>query len=699
MAAPHRLFTLLSIPLISLIVTSCTKVVSSSEMASRAVDAYCPYLPSRSFSTPVTVSGTGLYEYRVNGNGVATDGGVNLAIPSFSSAADRTFSITVNSRVYTVSSNLINSAGQKDVAAKLNALINADSSAGLFAYGTNSVTVTQVEGTNSPLVSAPVGLTVGATNPSPRPVRFAEIAVKDSTGAIVQCAETANDGSYQFQLAANSGSYTVELRARSSNAHNSAYILNNPTDNLQYAVTKTVDTAGNTSSLFLQARVHDRLLGGAFNVLDQLLKAQDYLRTQTANCDQPADPNYFSGCVPFVAAPLVRVYWTPGLSPGIYVNTTGSISFYLTGHRELYLQGGQNGNITSSDMDQFDNSVIIHEYGHFIEDIYGHPDSPGGSHNGDSVIDPRLAWGEGWANFFQAAVLGDPVYRDTYGTPDCTSACAGVYFNEPLDPAGTPAHDAPATAGEGNFREFSVARILWDVVKASGGTSKFAEIWRAMVVASSGMKAVSDPFKTMGRFHFIQTSFNDATSWASIRTNEQQSVGFSLFATPFATGQSSCATSPVTMSPTRRAGDNGSFATSDLLRSNDFYRFDHPGGALNLELFYAKDPANPVDLDLYLYRPKYMFGRASDMLLSSAFAGDGCPLSGSGSDESNPFRGQNGCPTVPAGLTSTFGYEKGAGYLAAGTYMINIQADTSVRAGAPTTYVLLLNGQTVCPQP
>ncbi len=679
---------------------SCAKT-NSTESASRSIDGYCPYLPSKQFAAPVTISGVAVYEYRVNGNGNPSDSGVQISIDSYLTPLNRTYSITVNSRVYSVQSALDRTAGQYDVVTKLKALINADVSSGLYAYGISQITVTQPQVIGAPIVSAPLRTVIGATNPSARPIRFAEIAVKDGTGAIIQCTETVADGSFSFQLPEHTGSYSVELRARSNNSRSHAYVLNNPSDNVQHVLVATVGSRAADSSVLLRARVHDRLLGGAFNILDQLLNAQDYLRSQTESCDVSTAENYFAGCVPLKSAPLVTVYWTPGISPAVYVGTTGSISFYISNKREIYLQGGENGNVTSSDMDHFDNSVIIHEYAHFLEDVYGKPDSPGGSHNGDSIIDPRLAWGEGWANFFQAAVTGDPVYRDTYGSPDCSSACTGTYFNASIDPSGVPANDAPTNgaAGEGNFREFAITRMLWDVIKPTSGASRFSEIWRSIVVAGIGMHDVDDPFKSVGRLLSIQSDLSGVGSWASLRAREEQIPGFSVYATPFLLAVSSCATSPITMTPEKAPGDNGSFTTSDQFRNNDFFRLNHGGGNINLELYYSKSASNSPDLDLYLYRPKYIFGRASDMLLSSAFVGDGCPASGAQSELANPFRGQNGCAIAPTEISPTFGYEKASVVLAAGTYMINVHADTTYTAGSATSYVLILNGQAVCPIP
>jgi hypothetical protein len=680
------------------LVGGCTQG-GSTQLESRALDPYCPHLPSKTFTSPVTISGQGIYEYRVDGNGVASDRGVVFSIDSFVAAATRTYSIEINGRSYSVQSSGNGTTAQLDVAAKLINAINNDTSAGLVAYGNGTVTVTQPATTSPPTVGSLLRTVHASTNPAPRPIRQAEILVKDVKGSIVQCAETADDGSFSFQLPIGGEIYSVELNSRSANSRSNAYVLNNPTENQQHAMKLNINAATDISGILFRATVSNGLKGGAFNILDQILNAQDYLRSATGSCDQLGHPTYFINCTPFTSAPLVKVYWSPGVSPSIYVGVSGSISYYLNRRREMYLQGGQSGNVLSSDMDHFDNSVILHEYAHFLEDVFGAPNSPGGSHSGDGIVDPRLAWSEGWANFFQAAVTGDARYRDTYGTPDCESACSGTYFDESLDPVGVPPNDAPTIGalGEGNFREFSVSRLLWDVVKPTGGVSRFSEIWRAFASPSYGMKAADDPFKTVGRFHKIQTDLDNVNSWSSIRLAEEQMPGFWFYATPITLTTGSCSTSPTAMTPVRASFDDGSFARSDQFRSNDFYRIDHTGGTLVTELFYSKDSGNPPDLDIFIYRPTYVFGRSTDILLESAVSGDGCQASGSQTDTSNPFRGINGCPMPPSGLTSTYGYEKATVSLAAGTYMINVKADTAIRAGAPTNYVIMLSGHKLCP--
>jgi hypothetical protein len=145
------------------------------------------------------------------------------------------------------------------------------------------------------------------------------------------------------------------------------------------------------------ATTEDGLLGGAFNILDQLHNANDFIRSKAGSCG-----SNFVGCPNFTVAPKVAVYWEPGFNPGSYFEGSSALSFYIPGFSRLFILGGVNGDINYSDTDHFDNSVIIHEFGHFLEDSMFVSDSPGGEHNGNRVIDFCFVWFEG---FFLRRIL------------------------------------------------------------------------------------------------------------------------------------------------------------------------------------------------------------------------------------------------------------------------------------------------------
>lgn len=578
----------------------CAEPGDDTTSNSAPIPAYCPYLPSKTFSGGITVTGTARYEFRINGNGAVTS--------------------------------------------------------------------------------------------TPNPIRYAELKVTDSAGTIVQCAETSSTGTFSFQLPNDGASYKVEVLARSKNTHNTAYVMNNPTANVAWSISSTVIASG-SPNLQLTALATGDLVGGAFNILDQILNAQDYLRTKTANCDQSGTTNYYADCVPFPGnanvavagtgmAPLVNVYWTPGVTPSTYYGGTGAISFYgsLDGtdsKRGLYILGGVNGDTTRSDMDHFDNSVIIHEYGHFLEYAYSRMDSPGGSHNGDDIIDARLAWSEAWSDFFQGVVIGTGIYRDTYGRSGCGTNCTGLSFYEDLnlDPStvntatcGGDCHDVATAVGEGNFREFSIARLLWNAAK-TGGTSKFAEVWTLFSGRSNGMKSISDRFKSVGRLHLMQQALAGGANWSTLRSNEKHAGDLSGYATPIrSTG---CGSTLQSMSIKRRSTDDTSFARSDQFGNNDFFYYSHPGGAFTAGISWGG--GGNADLDLYIYKQGYTFGNQNTMAT---------------------FSNQDSS-------TST-GSESVSHTLAAGNYIINVMAHTglySVGGTSSTNYTLTVNGSAVCTAP
>ncbi|MBY0386331.1 hypothetical protein K2X05_14330, partial [bacterium] len=355
----------------------------------------------------------------------------------------------------------------------------------------------------------------GAVNGTKLPIRQAQVSVYNSSGALVQCGTTDNSGNFSVVVPQTSANYNISVDSRIYNNLTKAAVFNNPTQVKVHSITITASGANSASVGTLTATATGELKGGAFNILDKVLGANLYLETNTTNCSAS-----FSGCTPFTGANAVSIYWDKGVNPGSYFGA-GALSFYLPGQNELYILGGLNGDTDSSDCDHFDNSIILHEYGHFIEDNFADTDSPGGTHTGNTILDARLAWGEGWANFFQAAILNNPIYRDTSGN---ISGSSSVFFDEDLE---TPENDIPGSMGEGNFREFSVTRLLWDSIDAVNEgagvdtiSGTFAELWTVFTSATTGLKNSTRVFRSMGLFHSLQQALPGATDWSSLRTGE-----------------------------------------------------------------------------------------------------------------------------------------------------------------------------------
>jgi hypothetical protein len=112
----------------------------------------------------------------------------------------------------------------------------------------------------------------------------------------------------------------------------------------------------------------------------------------------------------------------------------------------IYVLGGLTDG--AGDTDEFDQHVIAHEFGHYVEDKFSRSDSIGGEHRQGDRLDLRVAFGEGWGNAYSGMVLNDPVYRDS---------------GEGLFRDGGFNLESDMQTAEGWFSEFSIGEILWDL--------------------------------------------------------------------------------------------------------------------------------------------------------------------------------------------------------------------------------------------
>jgi len=150
------------------------------------------------------------------------------------------------------------------------------------------------------------------------------------------------------------------------------------------------------------------------------------------------------------------------------------------GERNLWILGD-----ADSDTDEYDDHIIIHEWGHYFEDQFSRTDSIGGAHGTGEALDIRLAFGEGWGNALSGIVTDNPIYFDTSGV----SQSYGWYMN--LE-SGSQKHP-------GWYSEGSVQRILYDIYDNTNeahdhSSLGFAPIYRAMIGKERNSKAFTSIF-------------------------------------------------------------------------------------------------------------------------------------------------------------------------------------------------------------
>ncbi len=77
-------------------------------------------------------------------------------------------------------------------------------------------------------------------------------------------------------------------------------------------------------------------------------------------------------------------------------------SYYWSGYEYIHIESYDSALIMFPDT--FDDDVIYHEYGHYIEDMHDFFDNGGGGHGWFDILNPGLAASEGFASFFSGLV-------------------------------------------------------------------------------------------------------------------------------------------------------------------------------------------------------------------------------------------------------------------------------------------------------
>lgn len=409
-----------------------------------------------------------------------------------------------------------------------------------FKRGVNLVTQLETEGSQQVLKLK--NMTQGDPLIDPIPIKFAEVAVYNSKNQIVQCGKTNADGNIKAVNATSdllipkiADTYTVRVFARVNHALSkvtmNAVVKQDKYTNEVYFISNTTTTNGIDDinvSLLAHARQTEsvEVMGGPFNILNSIYASYQYINANTA-------------AVPISCLnPKLNVYWKLGFNPAQYARPEDdpsllpSTTFYDHKINSMFISGGKLGNFTFESANHFDDFVIIHELGHHIENVCGSLLSPGGQHAIIVRTDPRLAWAEGWANYFAAQVMYDsvgsadpakniinPEFKNKMITAGVTPTAwtylfASVGFSDSAQNIGSGAGfmfdfkrpgnnpdtwqvfefigqsfdkvDPTRFPGEGHFREGAVARGLFKLTNTCGGSCitasplSFEAIWKSM---------------------------------------------------------------------------------------------------------------------------------------------------------------------------------------------------------------------------
>lgn len=276
-----------------------------------------------------------------------------------------------------------------------------------------------------------------------RPVVAAKIELLDEAGAVLTTTTTDSAGNYQLSW---SMPLPPRVKVRVLAAADNAVVIDYYDAEHTYSVSSDVwPLVEGETTKDIVATDKDRL-SGPFNILAVIRIGNDLIRS--------AEPG--------AAFPHIKIRWTTRPREGT--------TYFVPAKNEAVILGDRD-----ADSDEFDDFIILHEYGHFLAHTFSRDDSPGGYHSGKLRLDPRLAWSEGWANFFAAAALDDSNYIDT-GVNRFDGS--GVLLTMDLD------EDRPNGDKSGYWSEHSVGSALWDLYDRHPGKLHvglgFAEIWKTL---------------------------------------------------------------------------------------------------------------------------------------------------------------------------------------------------------------------------
>ncbi len=597
---------------------------------------------------------------------------------------------------------------------------------------------------------------LGAPVSTALPIKFAEVRVINSDGTVVQCGKTnatgalkALNGTSDLNLPSTAGTYTVQVLSRANHAmavgsgkpafQFFASVKKDIYSNEVYMLAQTVTSTGSGSvnaTLIAYARESQsaEVNGGAFNIYNDLIITYEYLNQNTGTSNL--------SCL----SPKLNVFWKVGFNPAQYIYPTadpsgvGTLSFYARGENGLYINGGKLGNITSEDTDHFDDAVIIHEIGHHIEYSCGGMDSPGGTHFGLYRTDARLAWSEGFGNFFGAHIIRNNIssinpdlstqltasdgwlyYLDTSGYSDGAVTTGSEYIRIKLNQAGNAAKqvssapnryydrvDSTANPGEGHFRETSVARSLFKnantCLSNCANPGYFTQMWSAFEKATTvGMGNALYPFRSSARFYNrLQAVFG--TTPAAIDTvlnsdeaqQRETAAAFTAGAfrihVPYGIKLVPSGTACILKIQPRADSATDSNYQSDQRYSNHFYLVDFTAlpGVTEIRLTVSPVAGSTVDIDPILYKETYSFDEDC-----AAYNGNGTCATAQKSVSSDMVRYNR---TVGNGLKAITNL---SALSTSAKYLLNIRAYTAnVTVLATTEYTYELKDQTggsLCP--
>ncbi len=282
-----------------------------------------------------------------------------------------------------------------------------------------------------------------------KPVRGATVEIINAASTVLATATTDASGAYSVSVPSNTD-LRVRVRAQITQSGGGANWDVTVRDNTQSDAIYSMESALFASGASALARDIHAPSGWGGSSYTALRVAAPFAVLDTIYAAQAKVLSVASG----TAFPPLRVFWSVNNLPARGDRTQGQIgtTSFVSGSssgRAIYVLGKEN-----VDTDEYDASVVAHEWGHYYQSAFSRDDSPGGSHSTSQRLDRRLAFSEGWGNAWSGIALERGNYTDSVGS----GQAQGTNIDLTVGPG----------SFAGWFREPSVQSILWQLNKQAG---------------------------------------------------------------------------------------------------------------------------------------------------------------------------------------------------------------------------------------
>lgn len=338
-----------------------------------------------------------------------------------------------------------------------------------------------------------------------RPVRGAVVELVDDLGQIKASTITANNGNYSFTTQKNllikvrvkaqllsTSIPTWNFKVTDNTSNNALYVLDGAlfTTSTQSAKRNLHAVSGWDGVAYTASRA-----AAPFAILDSIYVGLG--RIISAGNKQNLSP--------------LELRWSTKNSAAEGDVTKGEIGTSFYGNSAIYILGDAN-----NDIDEYDPHVLLHEWGHYIEDELFRSDSIGGDHSDGQLLDFRVAMSEGFANAFSGMMIDQVNYADASGI----GQSSGFTFNI----------GRKSRVNKGYFSEGSVGSVLYNYY-ASNLNKTANDFLPIFTILNNSAYSESEAFTSIFLFHSkLKDQFPSHASLFSSLMQEQDIFGTDEYA-------------------------------------------------------------------------------------------------------------------------------------------------------------------------